>query len=104
MIPILGAPTVYTCPNCTSELALDAPSEKPVLHPCRGLKGLMAPMVPAGVNAKIVAHEREDYEGADHGWVRLDGDGRPVMSVTVTRDDGEDCVVYAPTAHIRKDL
>jgi hypothetical protein len=53
--------------------------------------------VPAGTRAKVVAVEREDYIGADAGRVRLH-EGRPVMAVAVTRDEGEDRVVFAPTA------
>lgn len=53
-------------------------------------------MVPDGVRCKVAAREREDYIGRE--LVQTDGDGRPVMSVVTTRDEGEDCVVYAPCA------
>ena len=44
------------------------------------------------------AVEREDFiHGED---VRYDADGRPVAAVVTTRDDGNDVVVYAPTAHM----
>lgn len=53
-------------------------------------------MVEAGVKAKVEAVERGDYIGSDD--VQVDNEGRPVMSVVTVRDDGQDCVVYAPTA------
>ena len=53
-------------------------------------------MVPAGTNCKIEAVEREDYVNGEQ--IQTDGEGRPVMSVVTTRDDGQDCTVYAPTA------
>ncbi len=45
---------------------------------------------------KVEARDREDYVG--HELVQTDGEGRPVMSVVTTRDDGQDCAVYAPCA------
>jgi hypothetical protein len=59
---------------------------------------MVAPMVLEGTKAKIVAVEREDYLGADKDNVRYNDDGRPIMSVVTTRDDGQDCAVMAPTA------
>jgi hypothetical protein len=53
-------------------------------------------MVPAGTSCKVEALEREDYVAGD--MVQTDGDGRPVMSVVTTRDDGTDMAVLAPTA------
>lgn len=95
--------TRWECPNC---ILTDVTREARVhsrMHNCAGMKGLSTPMVEAGTRCKVEAHEREDYLGADDGWVRLDGEGRPIMSVTITRDDGEDCAVYAPTAHTSLD-
>jgi len=66
-------------------------------HRCPGLAGLSAPMVPAGTRAKVEAVEREDYIGAED--VQYDGNGRPIMAVVTTRDEGNDVAVYAPTAH-----
>jgi hypothetical protein len=65
------------------------------MHPCAGLGGLTTPMVPAGTSSKVEVREREDYIAGD--LVQLHN-GRPVMSVTVTRDEGTDAVVFAPTA------
>jgi hypothetical protein len=55
-------------------------------------------MVPAGSNAYVVTHEREDYIGDE--LVARDGEGRPIMSVEVIRDDGNDLAVFAPTARL----
>jgi hypothetical protein len=57
-------------------------------------------MVPAGTHCKIEVHVREDYVGKE--LVQTDANGRPVMSVVTTRDDGQDCTVYAPTARARR--
>jgi hypothetical protein len=57
---------------------------------------MTVPFVPAGIRAKVVLHERQDYVGRE--VVQVDENGRPVMNVTVTRDDGEDVAVYAPCA------
>ena len=56
-------------------------------------------MVPAGMKAKVIAVEREDYVGKEN--VQTDGNGRPVMAVRTIRDEGEDVVVFAPTASAR---
>jgi hypothetical protein len=53
-------------------------------------------MVPAGTRCKVEAVERGDWVGKER--VQLDGEGRPVMSVVTTRDDGQDCTVLAPSA------
>jgi len=89
----------WECPNCP---AIDVTREAQPhsrFHNCAGLAGLSAPMVPAGTRAKVEAVEREDYIGSED--VQYDGDGRPVMAVVTTRDDGNDVTVYAPTAHGR---
>jgi hypothetical protein len=55
-------------------------------------------MVLAGTRCKVTAVEREDYVGSED--VRYDGEGRAVMAVRTTRDDGEDLAVFAPTARM----
>lgn len=93
---VLLGPIVWTCPNCaTRARARPFPAR---FHNCPGLRGLTAPMVPAGTKAKVEAHEREDYIGAD--TVPLH-EGRPVMAVVTTRDTGQDVAVFAPTASAR---
>ena len=95
----LSVETRWECPACgLQDMTRDGPpvpgSTAQRFHPCPKL-GIVAPMVAAGTVCKIETHEREDYVGSD--LVRCDSAGRPVMSVTVTREDGEDCVVFAPT-------
>jgi hypothetical protein len=94
MIPILSATRRWYCPNCIveDETAASIPNR---FHSCTGLYGLTAPLLPAGTKAKVELNERQDYIGTEQ--VRLVG-GRPVMSVVTTRDDGQDCIVFAPTA------
>lgn len=88
----------WGCPNCTATAVTRGADNR--FHPCPGLAGLLAPMVLDGVRARVRAVVREDYVGGED--VRHDGDGRPVMSVVVERNEGQDCVVYAPTAHVRR--
>jgi hypothetical protein len=52
--------------------------------------------VAAGTRAKVEAVERGDYVGDE--IIQTDGEGRPVMAVVTTRDDGQDCTVLAPVA------
>lgn len=89
----------WYCPACRKEDMTYEPQPQATLsrfHPCPRMGGLTVPMLPAGTKAKIEAHEREDYIGTDR--VQLDANGRPVMSVVTTRDNGQDTTVYAPTA------
>jgi hypothetical protein len=72
-----------------------------VMHNCAGMHGLSVPMVPAGTRCKVTAVEREDYVGNE--LVQTDARGRPVMAVVTTRDDGEDRVVYPPTAQATRE-
>lgn len=87
----------WSCPNCV-QLAVTRRTEPHTeMHHCPGLAGLWAPMVEAGVKAKVEAIVRADYVGSED--VRYDGEGRPIMAAQTTRDEGIDLAVYAPTAH-----
>ena len=99
MAVVLQPEQHWVCQHCDLTDVTHEARPHSRMHPCRGLKGLTTPMVPDGVRCKVETHEREDYEGEDHGYVRHDGEGRPIMNVTVEREDGFDCFVYAPTAH-----
>lgn len=98
----MGAPVLHAreqrweCPNCTQTDVTHDPRPHTRFHACRGLRGLTAPFVPAGTAAKVEAKDREDYVGGD--VVQTDGEGRPVMSVVTTRDEGRDVAVLAPCA------
>lgn len=86
----------WECPNCTFTDVTYETQPHSRFHACRGLRGLTAPMVPAGTKCKVQAMDRQDYVNGD--LVQTDGEGRVVMSVVTTRDDGQDCAVYAPCA------
>lgn len=100
-VVMLGNEQRWECPNCPATDVTHEAQPHTRFHACRGLRGLTAPMVPAGTRCKVEAVEREDYINGDD--VQVDGNGRPVMSVVTTRDDGQDCAVYAPTASARGD-
>lgn len=87
----------WSCPNCVQLAVTRRPEPHTEMHNCPGLAGLWAPMVEDGVKAKVEAVVRDDYVGSED--VRYDGEGRPIMHVRTTRNDGDDLVVYAPTAH-----
>jgi hypothetical protein len=92
---LLAAPEQrWSCPNCDLTDVTHENRPHTRFHSCKGLRGLTAPMVPAGTRCKVQAREREDYVGKE--MVQTDGEGRPVMSVVTTRDDGTDCAVLAP--------
>jgi hypothetical protein len=95
VIPLLSTERRWECPNCTVEDVTHDPRPHSRFHACKGLRGLAAPMVPAGTKAKVEAVERGDYIGEER--VQLT-DGRPVMAVITTRDDGQDVTVFAPSA------
>jgi hypothetical protein len=94
----------WECPNCDATHVTRTARPHTVFHACRGLRGLRAPYVPAGAKAKVQAVERGDYVGKE--MVQTDGEGRPVMAIVTTRDDGQDCAVLAPCAqaNARRDL
>jgi hypothetical protein len=95
-IPILQPEQRWECPNCTLTDVTHEAKPHTRMHTCRGLKGLTAPMVPAGTRCKVEAVEREDYIGSEE--VTYDGEGRPIMRVETTRDEGNDVAVFAPLA------
>ena len=94
---ILKAQQHWVCPNCpAAAVTVGQPNR---LHTCPGLRGLIAPLVLDGVRCTVVAEERQDYVGRED--IRYDSEGRAVMAVRTVRDDGEDLLVFAPTANVR---
>lgn len=88
---------LWECPNCTQTDMTHEARPHTRFHTCRGLRGLTAPFVPKGTKCEVIAVEREDYVGTEK--VQLDPQHqRPVMSVVTKRDNGQDTVVFAPTA------
>ena len=98
-VPILVPIRHWYCPNCGFTDMTKEARPHTRFHTCPKLRGLSAPMLPAGVAAKVTAHEREDYVNGED--VQVDENRRPVMSIVTTRDEGQDVVVFAPTAHAR---
>jgi hypothetical protein len=90
----------WYCPNCgTTDQTLAMPPDSSQYHPCPGLHGLNAPLVRAGVKAKVEALERQDYLCKD---TQTTGDNGVVyMAIHTERDDGDDLVVHAPVARMR---
>lgn len=101
MTILLSTERRWYCPNCSLEQATFEARPHSRFHVCPGLRGLTAPMLPAGTRAKVEAKEREDYVGLED--VQLDPErGRPVMSVVTTRDEGQDTIAFAPTIKVSR--
>lgn len=97
-VPLLAPPEQrWECPNCDLQDVTREARVHQRMHPCQGLAGLTVPMVPAGTKCKVEAVEREDFIGTERVQY-APGSGRPVMAAVTTRDDGQDCTVFAPTA------
>jgi hypothetical protein len=87
----------WACPNCAhTETTRGLAPNAQRYHTCGGLHGLNAPLVRAGVKAKVEALERPSYVGGE--LVTPAGDGRVYYAIQTTRDEGTDMVVLAPTA------
>jgi hypothetical protein len=83
----------WACPNCKLTSITHEAQPHSRFHPCAGLGGLLAPMVPAGSRVQVRAVEREDYIG--------DSNAGRVMAVVTERPDGSnDTAVFAPTAQV----
>lgn len=89
-------PVVWVCPKCNYRDVTREPNVHTRFHSCSGMAGLTMPMLREGESAEVTVNEREDYIGSED--VQM-ADGVPVMNVTVTRDNGQDVAVYAPTAY-----
>jgi hypothetical protein len=97
MIKVLEPPVRrWHCPGCGDTHATKSFKVVTPLHTCRVTNGMTIPFVPAGTKGKVTAVLREDYVGTEN--VQYDADGRPVMAAVITRDEGEDRTVFAPTA------
>jgi hypothetical protein len=90
----------WRCPECKQTDVTNDDGTGIRYHVCPKMRGLSVPYVLEGVSAKLVLNERQDYINGD--MVRLDPERRrPVMNITTVRDDGQDLVVFAPTATSR---
>lgn len=97
MIPILRPMRRWECARACGAMETRTDAETP-FHNCPAMQGLTAPLVVAGARCKVEAVVREDYVGSEQ--VTYDGDGRPIMAVVTTRDDGNDVAVMAPCANM----
>ena len=97
MTTILRPVNRWYCPACRKEDVTHEARPHSRFHACPKTRGLTTPMLPAGTKAKIELLEPQDYIGRE--LVQRDPErNRPVQSLVVTRDEGQDAVVYAPTA------
>lgn len=101
MIPILNPQHRWECPNCELKQVTTEANPHTRFHNCKGLKGISAPMVPSGTACKVEAIEREDYVRKE--TVQYNDEGRPIMAVVTTRDEGQDCAVLAPCVGIKEE-
>lgn len=96
----LGVEHRWECPNCTTRRVTHEPRPHTPFHPCRGLRGLSAPLVKAGSDCVVETKDRDDYVGKER--IQVDGERRPVMSIVTRYGDGRnDCAVLAPCATAR---
>ena len=84
----------WHCPACGRLHKTLKPQWSTPLHRCKELHGAWVPFVAQGTEAHIRVNEREDYVGND--VPTTDSDGRPIMSVTTERKDGEDTHIFVP--------
>lgn len=100
--PLLTRTTYWYCKSCVFTDITNETEPHTRFHICKS-NGLTMPMIQQGTNAKVELQVRGDYVGNE--LVTTDQNGRPVMSVVTTRDDGQDCAVFAPTAqaNVRED-
>lgn len=98
-LPTLATQRFWYCPNCRLEDVTHEARPHTRFHSCPAIMGLTAPMLPKGTRAKVEVVEREDYVGKEK--VMIAPNGRPIMAVSTTRDDGEDRIVFAPAATMR---
>lgn len=98
---LLHAYTDWTCPNChLTERTRPLPANAVRFHPCPRLHMLVAPLVRAGTDCKVVAEERGDYLNGEEQ--RTGDDGRPYMAVRTERADGSaDVAVFPAVATAR---
>jgi hypothetical protein len=94
---ILDPPvTDWYCPACKATAQTREHTPHTRFHPCPKLKYASVPMVQKGIAAGLRLNVREDYLNQEDQATTLDGD--PVMSISIVREDGEDCFAYAPSA------
>ena len=101
--PVILEPPVtrWWCPACRATDVTRVTGFHTRFHTCPKLGFMSVPMVQEGNKAKVERNLREDYIGKER--VQLDAENKPVMNVTITRDEGTDVAVYAPMAQATVD-
>lgn len=101
-VPVLRVVRRWYCPNCGKEDETEE-ARPNRYHICPKLRFLSAPLLPRGTAAKVELREWGDYVGRE--LVRRDPErGRPVQSIVTTRDNGQDAIVFAPTATSKSEV
>lgn len=91
----------WSCPNCgISERTPQLGPNAARFHPCPRLHGLIAPLVLAGTDCKVVAIERGDYLNGEEQ--RTGDDGRPYMAVVTERADGSNDAAVFPAVAVAR--
>ncbi len=102
MTALITAWQDWECPNChqAERISPPLPANATRFHTCPALHMLVAPLVPAGTDCKVVAHEREDYLGREEQ--RTGDDGKPYAAVRTVHADGHtDAAVFPGVAVAR---
>jgi len=95
-LPRLASITRWYCPRCKATDVTTLAGFHQQFHTCPKAGMMSVPFVREGVKAKIEMRVREDYVRSEQ--VQFDANGRPMMAAVTTRDEGQDCTVYAPFA------
>lgn len=98
--PVVLAPPEHRweCSRCDHTAVTYEARHHSQFHSCAGLRGLTAPMTPAGERVKVSMIEREDFIADE--VVTLDDEGRPAMAIEVEYEDHSDVSVFAPAAKV----
>jgi hypothetical protein len=91
-------PKNWYCPECGKTHVTKMSDPHTQMHQCASLRGAWVPFVEAGVQGRLQVNYREDYIKKDIAVT--DGDGNIIQSVSVKRNDGEDCVILAPSTNL----
>lgn len=96
-LPVLTPVRRWYCPNCGKTDTTVEARPHTRYHTCPKLRYLSAPMLPEGTSGKVVLNEWGDHVGRE--LVQTDPErGRPISSIVTVRDNGQDCIAFAPTA------
>lgn len=98
MVVLLDQRREWECKRCNARDVTRETQPHTRFHNCPGMGGITAPLTEVGTSCKVEAVVREDYVGDEQ--VTYDDDGRPVMAVVTTRDNGNDVAVMAPCASL----